>query len=934
MKLFKRMFLVACALLLSVSLVACSESEVTTVPTTTEAPVDVEAVRAAAKQEVKSLFDNLDRGSYNDEDLEVFDQINAYGNLFLDNASSAEGIAESLATVKKAFNDQVNSSKKYASGIYSFVASSYDERTEILGILEAYAYEHFLTGFSMIDDGGYTLYSTTVKRGVDTYVPGYGWATLSDGEIIADLSGETNDAWKRYYHTFETTDPGHINYADDKGSVVGDLVDYVASSYWSTRLNETNDGYEWYSLLANEKPQAVNANANTGLATIYEWNIKVGGDLKYQTLTTNETLDDFNGRAVAADDYLTMYKAYYTKALGWARSAENLDGAGSIKGAAAYYSASADGFNEAAWENVGIKVEEDADGGYKMVVEFNSPCTPFYAMYYMNSTIFSPVPEEFIIALGKLNGGTDADAWAKGCALFGKTSIDLGLSPVDTYLSLGIYTIEAWNTDEEIVFKRNAGYTIAGADRYKIAGVHVAILEAASTDIEAAWKELNAGKLSACGVPSTQTQDRTRKDDIAYAVYTPGSSNYKLNVNACDQELWIKLFGEEGEIEQTAKDKYWVCEPAMSNSDFLLGLSWSLDRETLAKSLGRGPSINYFGDGYLSDPENGVIYNTTEAHQKAMAKLTLNGEYPYGYNLEVAKSYFEAACEYFIAKGVYKSGDTIKIEIAWQTTAQFTNYGDPIIEMWESAFNAVGAEYGLTLDVENWAGAQWSDVYYNKMMVGQYDIGFGSISGNALNPLNFLEVLKSDNSSGFTLNWGADTSIVNLEYDGVLWSFDSLWQATETGGYFYQGEYTPSHAADLLLNEAGDDYADDAVVVNEDGTATIKIDLNAVVVEGFVLDIEKVVIDGYVLVNGKSTYTEFGEKEGCSFVLEDGIITFTASKAAVDALFGDLNAYAAKYGHYIMVDVYYANTYNEVPSTETDTVKFFTEDVLPVEEAA
>ena len=64
----------------------------------------------------------------------------------------------------------------------------------------------------------------------------------------------------------------------------------------------------------------------------------------------------------------------------------------------------------------------------------------------------------------------------------------------------------------------------------------------------------------------------------------------------------------------------------------------------------------------------------------------------------------------------------------------------------------------LTLEVVDYVPAVWTDAYYKKMMLGQYDIGFGGVSGNTLNPLNFFEVLKSDNSSGFTLNWGPNTN--------------------------------------------------------------------------------------------------------------------------------------------------------------------------------
>ena len=883
-----------------------------------ETPVDnVAETQAKALEELTALFAAVDRGAYNDEDLALIDQVEAYGRLFIENSTTSQSVNDSLNTIKSELTKTLSSLKKYASGVHSYVASSYEERTEILAILEAYAYEHFLTGFAFIDDGGYTLYSKTVKRGVDTYVPGYGWATLSDGEILAPLTGSGVKAeYNMYYHTFQTEDPGQINYADDKGSVVGDLVGYVAATYWGTRLTETNDGYEWYSEIAKEKPVAVDANPNTGLSTKYEWKIKTGADgFVYRTNTKNTTLAKYNGQAVEAQDYITPYQMYYTKSLGWARSSENLEGAGSIKGSADYYKASADGFNAEAWKNVGIKVEE-RDGEYVMSVEFNTPCTPFYAMYYMNSSMFAPVPEQFVKDLGTLNGGTADNAFEKGCAIFGKTNQDLKLTPVDTYLSTGTYYIQAWVANEEIVMARNTDYTFCGAERYKIAGVHFDILEAAATDSEAAWKEFNAGNLSSCGVPSTQTQDRTRNDETAYAVYTPGSTTYKLNINACTEELWTELFGINGSITTTSKDDYWDVKPAMSNKDFLLGLSWSLDRDKLAKSLGRGASVNYFGDGYLSDPENGIIYNYTDAHKNASSEVTADGQYANGYSLEIAKAYFKAACETFIKEGIYEAGDVIQIEIAWQTTSQFTNYGDPIIEMWETAFNEVGTEYGLELDVVNWAGAVWSDVYYKKMMVGQFDIGFGSISGNALNPLNFLEVLKSDNSSGFTLNWGADTSEVNLEYKGVLWSFDSLWQAADTGGYFQQGVFHKAYAPDMKLD--GENYASDCYTENGDGTVTLKLNTNPLLgIEGLEIDVEKVLFDGY---NANGSYVEWS----CEFDYnkETGELEVTVPAEAVAVLFGNDNYYTPYYGHYVMIDVQFYNTYNEVPCTEVATVEF------------
>ena len=880
--------LAVCLTTLSVAfgLASCGEQSSTPTDEPTSPVVDnVDTTKATATAQLNEALAAIDRNAYEEADLAVLDQIAQLGQLFIDNSTSSAAVNDNLATILAKLDEFVGTTKKLASGVYSFVASSYEERTAILAVLEKYAVENFLTGFSLIDDGGYSLYRPEVQRGVNNYITGYGWGTLSDGDITADLASESNPAWKRYYHTFLTEDPTQINYGDDKGSVVGNIVGYIASGYWGTRINETKDGYEWYGDLAKEMPQAVNASEQTGLATTYKWKLKTGNDgLKYNTLTDEAGLSDFAGRNVEAEDYLTPYKLLWTKKHNWARGGESLTGAGSVKGAEQYYNASADGYSAEAWENVGLKVSQEG-GEWVMTCEFNQPCSSFYAMYYMASSIYSPVPMDFITTLG------DGDITA-GAALYQKTSLTKGLSPVDTSLSVGPYVLEAWNTDQEIVFKKNEYYVDEKEGRYKIQGIHYDILTAAAQDPEAGFNEFMNGNLHACGLPQTKVQEfKTLNDERGYAVYNPGESNFKLNVNTCTQTEWEKLFGVEGTVAPTQYADYWQCEPAMSNTNFLLGLSYAIDRTTFANNMGVGASIDYFGDGYLSDPENGVAYNDTEAHKNVTDMLTNGGANPDGYNLETAKAYFDKALAEMTADGTYSAGDTITIELAWQTTSQFTTYGDPIIAYFTAAFADAGEKYGITLKCENWAGASWSDVYYDKMMLGQYDIGFGSISGNTLNPLNFLEVLKSDNSSGFTLNWGCDTSEVNLEYDGQLWSFDALWQAGETGGYFSKGQYVKNHDAEMV----GD------FVKNADGTLTAVIDTNKLIgIEGVEVDVTKAVLNGYLTEN--QVYTEVE----CSFVEDnEGVITVTISAADYENFVVNNTYTLFGLGNYVMIDVYY-----------------------------
>ena len=219
----------------------------------------------------------------------------------------------------------------------------------------------------------------------------------------------------------------------------------------------------------------------------------------------------------------------------------------------------------------------------------------------------------------------------------------------------------------------------------------------------------------------------------------------------------------------------------MQNKDFVSGLSFALNRKQLASKLGRTPSGTYFASAYMSDPESGIAYNNTQAHKDAVASLIgeAAGTDEYGYSLEKAKASFNKAIEALLAQQAYKDGDTIEIEIAWMEAADEDEMHAPIKKDIEDAFNNCqqAKDHNLKLNLKFWCGQEWSDVYYEKMMKGQFDIGFGSISGNTYNPLNFLEVLRSDNSSGFTLNWGLDTNSVDgsLVWNNEVYSFDGLW---------------------------------------------------------------------------------------------------------------------------------------------------------------
>ncbi|MFA6813400.1 MAG: ABC transporter substrate-binding protein, partial [Bacteroidaceae bacterium] len=726
----------------------------------------------------------------------------------------------------------------------------------ILGNLEEYAYKNHLTGLPLYENGGYVMYNTRVVKGTNNYILGYGFGILSEGSLSGPLANEPLEKYKNYYHTWEESDPQSINYLDSDGSQVSDLFGNISSSYWGTKMNATKDGYDWYGVLSKDNrpipldadgKEIIEVNSQT-LASSWKFHLRTGEDgLKYSTLSTKRA--GYNGRGVQLDDYLTPFKLLLTKKNDYYRGSElaSQTGSSGIVGAAAYYHASADGYNAAAFDKVGVKIDSSDNS---MTIDLLAPTTQFNAMYTLASSLYEPIPQDFIDEVTPEN--------------YGVFSSDLNDTPVDNILSLAPYTLEYWETDKTITFKRNDEWferSIDGLEnRYTIAGIHEDILTGFDADNDIAIKEFLNGNLDAASLTLTYL-DTYKADPRTTSV--PGDSTFKLNLNTCTEETWEKLFGTEGSITKTAQSDYWNVKPWMANEDFIDGLLLSINREEFASNRGYVPSVDYFASAYMSDPENGISYDSTDQHKQVLKDVFGDAADTYGFDLETAKAKFKAAVQELVASGDIVEGTaenptTISLDIWWMSTDQIKQTGDDIVKYIEDAFNDESVSGGkVVLDINQEAVSVWSDVYYKHLMVGQFDLGFGSISGNTLNPLNFMEVLKSDNSSGFTLNWGSDTSEVILPsdeekgdsalvYDDKVWSFDTLWKAADQGvlvssavevapakvelGAYSDGE-DGSRSYTLQVSTAADD---EELTESEDNDFTVEItsisvfDLNSV----------------------------------------------------------------------------------------------------------
>jgi hypothetical protein len=647
-----------------------------------------------------------------------------------------------------------------ADGIFDYTAAGFDEKGEILGQLEKFAQDEFIAGIPMYDSAANVLYNSRLTIPSDVFIPNYGFG-VSEGTITAPLTAEQEpvEAYRNYFHAWQETEPATLNDMNDQTSVVSDMASLFKLSYYSTRFNDDKSGYEWFPLLATtNRPIPLNANAS-GLATQWRIPVRTGAPLVYSTLSTDSALSAFNGRAVALEDYLTPFKLMLDN--NFVRATDLASATSGFKGAAEYLAEVAKGPDgNPDFDSVGIELNTELNA---IEFELNRPLSEFYAMYTLSSNLYSPLPMDFIDAIG-------------GPLEYGKPT-----EAVDNLLSLGAYTMEEWEPLKQIVFKKNT--TAIEADRYNFAGYMYTIISGGSL---VAFDEFLAGKLDAVGIPATRLQEfksdpRRRK--------TLGATTFKIQVNAADQARWEELFGVNGSVLQTPEADYYEVEPIMSNKDFLNAVYFSIDRASLAEFTGRNPAQWFISEAYMIDPENGVSYRSSDAGQEAYAERLPETN---GFSEELSRAYFKRALETLVEEGTYFPGTAdeptvITLDVHMQTQTSVDIEGALIKEYIEEVFNSVDPRFELVLNT--FATANWYDVYYNSMLTGQFDMAVGAISGNTLDPLNFMDVLASDQRTGFTLSWGADTAepSQNIRFDGKAWSYNALYEASQSGAVVAQG---------------------------------------------------------------------------------------------------------------------------------------------------
>jgi len=90
-------------------------------------------------------------------------------------------------------------------------------------------------------------------------------------------------------------------------------------------------------------------------------------------------------------------------------------------------------------------------------------------------------------------------------------------------------------------------------------------------------------------------------------------------------------------------------------------------------------------------------------------------------------------------------------------------------------------------------------------MTGKFDIGIGGISGSALDPLSYMDVFfdttdGSANKNNLQLTWGVDTNVVEIEWNGMIWSYEALSQAANGPTFVCEGNNLLAEAYNKMID--------------------------------------------------------------------------------------------------------------------------------------
>lgn len=426
-------------------------------------------------------------------------------------------------------------------------------------------------------------------------------------------------------------------------------------------------------------------------------------------------------------------------------------------------------YPEANWDNVGfIK-----SGDYSFDLVLTKKLEGFYLYYSMTDTWL--VNAELYNKCATVKDGVYNNT-------YGTTA--------ETTMSWGPYKMTEFQSDKVMVFERNEnwfGFNDEGGENlYQATHLRYDFVSEPATRLEM----LLNGQLDEYGLTADDMDEYGTSD---YTYYSEGDSVFAMafNPDKAALETAQKAAGEN------------INKTILTLKDFRTAMSLGIDRAAfcLATAPTNSPAFALYGSQIVADADNGIFYRTTDEAKQVVANFwglsdeigegklyaTIDDaiDSVSGYNLEMAREYFDKAYDEAIEQGLMDEDDVVEIMVGTPNSSSvFYNSGyDFIVNNYTEAVKGTKLEGKLTFTRDATLGNAFSEALRTNRVDMLFGVGW---TGSTFDPFGLMEAYTKE-SYQYDPSWDTTKAELDITLDGVtytatVWDWTQAISGTEVTG--------------------------------------------------------------------------------------------------------------------------------------------------------
>ena len=443
-------------------------------------------------------------------------------------------------------------------------------------------------------------------------------------------------------------------------------------------------------------------------------------------------------------------------------------------------------YSEMTWDKVGFKTVSD----YEFVIILTKPLEGFYLNYSMT--------DNWLVKADKYEECTTISDDGVYNSTYGTSA--------ETSISWGPYKLTQFQSDKVYTLERNDNWFGFNddPDQYQATTINCDYVPEPATRLE---MFLN-GQLDVYGLNKDNMEEYAASD---YTYYDEGDSVFAMvfNPDKAALEANQKTVGEN------------INKTILTLKDFRTAMSLGLNRAEfcLATSPTNTPAFALYGSQIVADPDNGVFYRTTDVAKdvivnfwgladeigegKTYANVDDAIDSITGYNLEMARAYFDKAYDEAIEQGLMDEDDVVQIMVGTpNATVVFYNNGyDFIVNNYTEAVKGTKLEGKLTFERDSTLGNGFSDALKTNKVDMLFGVGW---TGSTFNPFGLMEAYTSSNYQ-YDPSWDTTAAMLEIEIDGEAYTA-SVWDWTQAiAGTTVKGKNAAGEEVDLCFAYSTDE---------------------------------------------------------------------------------------------------------------------------------